>query len=150
MNEPPHRLPDVYFEMIERVIDEEGVYPHQGVARKKDDSLEVMAIAVDVPTLIQTFWNKLGESEEVIVGIDMSTRPNQGTHYADALVFAHWTRDPSKKLTDEDCLRVGVINYQHEPRIVDAIDWENTHWTHWVRAVFPNYRPPFLIRTESK
>jgi len=135
--------------MIERVIDEEGVYPHQGMARKQDGKLEVLALAVDVPTLIKTFWNKLGDSEEVIFGLDMTTRPDQGTRYADALVLAHWRKDPSKELADPSCLRVGVINYQHEPRIVDPIDWDNSHWDHWVRSVFPTYRPPFLIRVDS-
>lgn len=146
MSEP---LTKTYFDMIERIIDEDGVYPHQGMVRKKGDKLEMHSLAVDIPTLIKHFWNQLGEAEEVIYGIDMTTRLNQGTRYADALVLAHWTRDPGKKLSDPSLLRVGVINYQDEPRIVDPIDWDNNHWDHWVRAVFPKYRPPFLIRVES-
>lgn len=150
MNEQVQRsLTDDYFDVIERAIDEKGVYPHQGLVLKKDNKLEMHALIVGVPELVAHFWNQLGDSEEVIYGIDMTTRPDQGTRYADALVLAHWTRDPSKKLTDPSCLRVGVINYQHEPRIVDPIDWDNSHWDHWVRSVFPKYRPPFLIRVES-
>jgi len=143
-------LPQMFFELIERSIDEEGVYPHQMLVLKQDDTLEMHALAVDVPQLINHYWNKLSDAKEVIVGLDMSTRPNQGTLYADALVFAYWTRPTSMtmKLSDPSCLQVGVINYQFEPWIVDPIDWKNTHWDHWVRAVFPNYRPPFLIRLE--
>ena len=142
-------LPEVYMDMINIAINEDGVYPHQMIAMAKDKSLQIHAMMVDVPTLVEHFWNKLGESEEVIVGIDMQTRPDQGTHYADALVITYWTRAAHKKLTDPSCLQVGVINYQHEPRIVDAIDWKNNHWDHWVRSVFPKYRPPFLIRVET-
>jgi len=141
-------ITDVFFDMINIAIDEDGVYPHQMVTMDKEGAFQIHAMAVDLPTLLTHFWNKLGESEEVVVGIDMETRPNQGTKYADALVLAHWKRDPSKKLTDPECLSVGVINYQNEPRVVEPIDWDNSHWDHWVRAVFPKYRPPFLVRVE--
>jgi hypothetical protein len=144
MNDP---LTKTYFEMIERIIDSDGVYPHQGLVLKKGDKLEMHSLAVNVPELVAHFWNQLGDAEEVIYGIDMSTRPGQGTRYADALVIAHWTSSPGKDLADPSCLRVGVINYQNEPRIVDPIDWNNSHWDHWVRSVFPQYRPQFLIRT---
>jgi len=142
-------LPETFMGMVKIAIDEEGVYPHQMISMDKDGGLQVHAMAVEVPDLVQHFWNKLGESEEVIVGIDMSTRPDQGTRYADALVVAYWKRAAGKKLTDPSCLQVGVINYQNEPRIVDDYDWENTHWDHWVRSVFPTYRPPFLVRVEQ-
>lgn len=142
-------LPEVFMDMVNIAIDEDGIYPHQMVAMAKDGGLQVHAMMVDLPNLVQYFWNKLGDSEEVIVGIDMSTRPDQGTKYADALVIAYWRRDPDKKLTDPSCLKIGVVNYQNEPRIIDPIDWDNDHWDHWVRSVFPKYLPPFLIRVES-
>ena len=142
-------LPEIYAEMIDNAIDEGGVYPHQAVLRGTDGGLRICALAVNVPELIKHFWNTVGSVEEAIYGIDMTTRSGQGTHYADALVLAHWTRAPGRNLTDPDCLKVGVINYQNTPRLVDPIDWHNSHWDHWVRAVFPSYLPPFLIRVES-
>ena len=146
-----NQLTKDYFELIERVIDEEGIYPHQALVTTEDGGLQMHALAVDVPTLIRHFWNTIGTSKEVVYGLDMSTRPDQGTRYADALVLAHWTKLPGKPLSDPECLKVGVINYQDEPRIVDPIDWENSHWDQWVRATFnsPTYKPPFLVRVES-
>ena len=144
MREP---LIETYFHAIERAIDEKGVYPHQGLLRK-GEGLEVHALALDFPELVRHFWDQLGESDEVIYGVDMTTRPGQGTRYADALVVVHWTRDRDKKLADLSCVKVGVINYQHEPRIVDPIDWDNSYWDGWVRGVFPKYRPSLLVRVE--
>ena len=151
MNEPTTKksLPDIYLGIISRVIDADGVYPHQAVCMDKDGSLQIYALAIDVPTWCRLFWEKVQEFEEVIFGLDMTTRPDQGTRYADALVFVHWTRNVARKLGDPECFRVGVINYQDDPRIVDDIDWTNDHWNHWLRAVLGESRPPFLVRVEK-
>lgn len=146
-------LPDIYAESVANVIDERGVYPHQAMALRTDGSLRMMALDTDVHEWSRLFWNEVqglnGQNAEVIFGLDMSTRPNQGTEFADALVLVHWTHDPDKKLADPSCFKTGVINYQHEPRIVRPIDWNNEHWQHWMQSWLQSTRPPFLVRTQK-
>lgn len=141
---------EIYASTVESVIDESGVYPHQAIAVRDDGSMQMMALDVDIHTWSRLFWeNVQGPNTAVIFGLDMRTMPDQGTEFADALVFVHWQRDPDKKLADPSCFRTGVINYQNEPRIVRPIDWDNSHWQHWMRSWLQKTRPAFLVRLEK-
>jgi len=44
---------------------------------------------------------------------------DEGTEFDDVLTCLYW---------DGASIHSGVINYQHEPRIVRPIDWENLFW----------------------
>jgi len=139
----------MYEGMISTAIDEEGVYPHQSLFREKCGKIDVVVIVGPPRDAINQFWNRLGSYEEVCFGLDMTTRPGQGTKYADALVFVHWQREADKKLMDPSCFKVGVINYQHEPRKVDPIDWDNEFWQEEFLKILATARPEFLVRVES-
>lgn len=152
MSETVHKtLPEHYHGLVSTLIDKDGIYPHSAAAVSEDGGLSVMALDMDIHGWTQQFWDHVqglrSEAREVIFGLDMRTAPNQGTEFADALVFVYWVQDPVKKLADPSCFKVGVINYQHEPRIVRPIDWNNSHWTHWMMSWLQKTRPPFLIRT---
>lgn len=144
-------LPEHFLGLVESLIDESGVYPHPAMSVQEDGGLSVMALDMDVNGWAQQFWSQIqgmrGQCVEAAFGLDMRTMPNQGTEFADVLVFVYWTLDPSKKLADPSCFKVGVINYQHEPRVVRPIDWNNSHWTHWMKSWIEKTRPPFLVRT---
>lgn len=120
---------ETFNQMISMVIDENGIYPHQMVSRK-GEAVRITALAVDnAGQAVSKAWEEINDgADELAFGVDMSTRPGQGTEFADALVLGHFTRQSGKKTTNPDCWRIGVINYQNEPRIVRDIDWENSHW----------------------
>lgn len=136
-------------------VDAKGMQPF-GWSRCKDDKREVFFLAVGPEDSARLFWQTIGmapadkQREELLWGWDMTTLPGQGTEFADAYVFVHWTRVPGKKLACAEAFRVGVINYQHEPRIVRPVDWNNEYWTGWVRNFLGQHHPPFLLHFMDK
>jgi hypothetical protein len=124
-----NELIEMFSQMISLAIDEKGVYPHQMVSRQ-GEAVRVTALAVDnAGQAINKAWDEINDgADELAIGIDMMTKPDQGTEFADALVLGHFTRQEGKMTTNPECWRIGVINYQNEPRIIRDIDWENSHW----------------------
>jgi len=65
-----------------------------------------------------------------MLGLDRTTKPGQGTEFADVLTCVLWDAQKDEFTAKEwrEWLKIGVINYQNEPRIVRPIDWDNEYW----------------------
>ena len=100
-----------------------------------DRSGDLTAAMIDLPPkqIYQYFWSivtgmekSIERPEFVILGLDRSTRPGQGTEFADVLTCVCWWDDP--EINWGRSFRTGVINYQYEPRVVRPWDWNNAFW----------------------
>lgn len=136
MNGTDKPLVDRFFEYVANMIDETGVFPHPGMALQDDGALTIAAL-MDETSAYSWFWDQVRNRNEVVMGMDRYTRPGQGTVFADVLTCCHWS--PASKQT-----RVGVINYQHEPRIVRPWDWGNQFWSERVLKELGWHEPPVL------
>ena len=116
-------LVDDFFKYVASLINDDQIYPHPCWAKTLDGSIKVMALAMSPGRAYQAIRAASKRCDELIFGFDR--RSGQST-LSDALVGAHWLRQ-----TDE--WRVFVMEYQHDPRIVKAINWSNAYWTLLVR-----------------
>lgn len=145
-------FPDEFARMIGFAIDEEGVYPHQGFSKTAEGKLEIGALALDYPGCLKWFWDKvcIEGASEVIFGIDRTTKEGQGTEFADVITLCHWQDPTAGQLALDgswgNSFRIGVINYQHEPRIVRPIDWENEFWIGRMTEEVKHFRPQSRIK----
>ena len=150
------KLVEDYVGFLTGIIDEKGIHPHGWARRVADDKLEVFFLAVSPEESAKYFWQIVGMAspgdvrQDVLWGWDMTTLPGQGTVFNDAYVFVHWTRIAGEPLATQRAFRVGVINYQHEPRIVREVDWDNEHWTNWVMGYLAQNHPAFLMNFTLK
>lgn len=119
-----------------RAIDAEGIRIPQAIARMDDGSLTVVALAMSGRDACYQAFRAIclviGRDRpcEVVWGWDRFTRPGQGTTLGDLLTVHHWARE------HRSCAgwRFGIMEYQHEPRIVKPVCWENPFWTAMLRA----------------
>lgn len=110
----------MFWKSVSEAIDAEGVYPHHMIIVDKDNKIIFCALDLDVKSvLIQALKAIMEECKELIFGLDRATKDGQGTEFADVLTCAHWK---------DGVWTIGVINYQHEPRIVREWDWNNEFW----------------------
>lgn len=118
-------LSDEFWSYLQSVQDENGFWPLPGMSRLLDGTLEVAAI-VPVEAAYRYYRQLVsgGQHSEVIVGVDRTTAPNQGTEFADVLTVAYWRRLPD----GGEEQKIGVVNYSWEPKILRPIDWGNAYW----------------------
>jgi len=133
---------------VANCIDEKGVYPFPMFTIDKDDKLIVSALAINADVALEKFWLDITChcAKEVILGLDRATKEGQGTEFADVLTCFHW-----KDWSDSECppernnwshwFKYGVINYQHEPRIVRPMDWKNEFWNGRMEAELSGCQP---------
>jgi hypothetical protein len=142
---------DGFHEYVARVMDEVGFrfWPMHAI----DGAGVKTFAAVDLPPeqAYRYFWSivsgansDIADPQYVCLGLDRTTRPGQGTEFADVLTCAVWWNDPAVNWGKS--LKVGVVNYQVEPRIVRAWDWENAFWNDAVRRELRQTVPPFRIK----
>lgn len=115
-------LTDTFFNHVSNCVDEKGVYPHVMMIIDKDDKLGVFTLAVDSPTQVMNQMVKTLTKEnpkELIYGLDRFSKPGQGTTLGDLVAGAYW---------NGEAWRSFIIEYQHEPRVVKPLDWDNDHW----------------------
>ncbi len=113
-------LPEMFWTIAESSVDVEGIYPHHAFSLQ-DGKLTCVALMIDPPEVLAVIKKLITDgAEEIIYGLDRMTRPGQGTEFADVLTCGHYK---------DGKWRIGVINYQHEPRIVREWDWDNEFWT---------------------
>lgn len=146
MSEPELLQP--FCDWVARTIDGEGVYPFPAMWRLRDDPKTVIAsLALEPMQVVGHVWRQIADEEatEAIFGLDRSTRPGQGTEFADVLTCAHWF--PGFHSSWNAAWRPFVINYQHHPRIVRDPDFENKFWNDHIWAELAKCRPAFRIRT---
>ena len=121
--EPTKPLPEVYREWIAATIDEKGVGLSHGMIVDADGGMTLYALDLTPP---QAYAMMLGEwtkrrPAEMIFALDRFTKPGQGTTLGD-LVAGFYC--PSQSAAP----RPFILEYQHEPRIVKPIEWDNLFW----------------------
>ena len=141
------KLVEDFHTYVSRVIDEKGVYPLPGMSKIGfEDKMEVAAITSPFLAM-KWLWDQVAikGAVECILGVDMTTMPNQGTEFADVLVCFHWAEGMDGKDWGNS-FRIGVINYQNEPRIVRPYDWNNSHWIKVATGLILSERPKFRAK----
>jgi hypothetical protein len=138
LTEDGMKVIEAFESWCESSVDEKGIYPLPMVSLLKDGTLEMGALAVSAPEAYEAFFRKIVKREvkAVIFGLDRTTKPGQGTEFADVLTCVLWTEGKDDWGSGEwrEWLRVGVINYQNEPRVIRPIDWKNEFWDEMVRS----------------
>ncbi len=144
-------LVEMFEHVISLSIDERGVYPQQGIVMNFKDELQINALALTPEEIHRWFWGEVSAgASEVIFGLDRTTKEGQGTEFSDVLTCCHW----SEAFIDENvnwgqAFRIGVINYQNEPRIVRPMDWDNEFWKKQMTKEILAFRPPFRIKIKK-
>lgn len=130
-------------------IDDEGVYPYPAMWRERDGKLALGVLDLGPGEVFDHVWRQITceLATELIFGLDRSTKPGQGTEFADVLTCAHWFPDFHKSWNA--AWKPFVINYQHEPRIVRPPDFENEFWNEKIRAELQATCPPFRMKTSE-
>lgn len=138
---------------IPNLIDNKGIHPAPMVVLLDEDRWELQALDLDFDQILQHFCTRIIDSEvaAAIVGIDRTTRPGQGTEFADVLTCILYERADSSilEVRVRDQFRYGVINYQHKPRIVRPIDWDNSFWNEQLRRELFQFIPSLVIGSSS-
>lgn len=130
-----------------RAIDGEGIYPFPGFCMMPDGKLEIAALAIGPDGCFQWFWEKVANecAAECIFGLDRETRDGQGTEFGDVLTCVYW-KDGLDGKPWNTSFRIAVLNYQHSPRIVRPLDWDNTFWKKQMHAEVLSHAPSHRIR----
>lgn len=143
----PQELLDGFVKIITRSITKKGIYPFPVMHLDGKGVFHVGVLDLKPEQCFDLFWSIVcrGECSAIIMGLDRFTKPGQGTEFNDVLTVVCWWDDP--KVTWKATHRVGVINYQHEPRIVRPIDWGNAHWNKQLTFELEKTRPLLKIPT---
>jgi len=114
-------LPDAYHELMASYIDENGVEIAHGIVVADTGEVTMIALAVPPAQAYEVMLAQWGRSpSEMIFALDRFTKPGQGTTLGDLLAgFYFKAASPPRPF---------IIEYQHEPRIVKPIEWDNTFW----------------------
>jgi len=138
-----------FHEYVSSMIAEDGVYPSPGMSIDKDGKMEIAALC-EPNTAFDWFWNKvtMEQSKECIFGLDRSTKAGQGTEFSDVLTCVHWSEGMDDKSWSTS-FRIGVINYQYEPRIVRDFDFSNEYWIATMTSEALFCRPPMRMVWKS-
>lgn len=143
----PATLADEFHRFASRMIDAEGISPFPCFSIGPDGKLIAGMVdpSMSVAEIYGHFWGLVAREQHqaAILGLDRSTRPGQGTEFADVLTCIHWWHDPAVNWGKS--LRGGVINYRHEPRIVRPWDWDNAFWSQQMIGEAKSCAPPFRI-----
>ena len=125
-------LPEMYYDMISRYIDEEGVYPHQCFwIDKETGKVSVVALAVTPDQAMTKVFEFLPKASELIYSLDRSARDNQGTELGDLVAGCYWKDGEWTPF---------IIEYQNEPRIVKPMNWDNTWWNESLRKELTHFK----------
>lgn len=133
---PKPAIHELYHDLVEIAIDEDGMKISQAVCLNDDGTVAVAALAV-TPEQVYKWVLCTAISEpnitDIIVGIDRYTKPGQGNEFSDTLAGVHWTRTEGKKGT----FRGFVIDYQFgPPKIVRPVNYENAFWNEIIKNEF--------------
>ena len=117
----PKPLPELYHDLVSSSIDENGIRIPHGVIIAGDGTMTMLALAVPPSQgydVMLAQWQKL-QGKEMIFAFDRFTMEGQGTTLGDLMAGHYCSRDGTRPF---------IIEYQHDPRIVKPIAWENAHW----------------------
>lgn len=146
------KLVEHFEKYIASVIDKKGIWPHAMVVEKADGTMSMHALDLNPDQCWMHFINATTLDKAVsaaIMGLDRTTRPGQGTEFADVLTCVLYEPSPALEYRVRDQFRFGVINYQHEPRIVRPMDWNNEFWNRQLRAELSSFLPPLVIKRRA-
>lgn len=132
MSEPLDLL-KAYYVHISHSIDEKGVYPHQMMCEDGDGKLGVYALMLNKPEeVLRAVLKALMEHKpkQLIYGMDRYCKPGQGTTLGDCIAGGYW---------NGEAWRPYIIEYQHEPRIIKPMDFDNAFWKRSVKAEWTDY-----------
>lgn len=117
---------DLFHDLIARSIDAKGVYPHQCLYTHDGGKLVLSALDFKAEQVYRYLLTVMLEKkpEEIVFGLDRFCKEGQGTTLGDCITGAHW----NAKSAGTPLWRPFVIEYQHEPRIVKPMDFENRFW----------------------
>jgi len=142
MRDDTKKAVEAFEQFCAGAVEEKGIYPFPMVAITNDGTMEMSALALAPMEAIEQFMRKIVKREvkAIIIGLDRTTRPGQGTEFADVLTCALWEAQKDEFGPGEwrEWIKIGVINYQVEPRIVRPMDWENEYWDKTVKAELAN------------
>lgn len=127
---------EIYHSLLSDSINEEGVYPHPAIIRDANGHTTMLSLDLTASEAMKVFItqiHKLG-GVEAILAMDRYTKPGQGTKYND--LMAGWYYNAESALSYQDRLQTFIIEYQHEPRIVDPYVWDNPFWTPILKEQF--------------
>ena len=134
-------LVEQFYAYVCNLIDEEGIYPIPGMAIMPDGEQHIAAIT-EPKLAYEWFWKQVtvNGAEECIFGLDRTTKEEQGTEFADVLTCCHWRENMDGKKWGTS-FRIGVIDYQREPRIARQWNWENQFWIEKMTGEAKSFRP---------
>lgn len=114
-------LPEIYHEWISSAMGEKGFQIPHGMVVDDAGAMTVLALSVP-PTQAYLVMIEQWSSRpsEAIFALDRFAKPDQGTTLNDLLAGFHFTRTAAP--------RPFIIEYQHTPRIVKTIEWDNSFW----------------------
>lgn len=126
--------------VLDSGIDEKGVWPHICLVRTAA-GIEFQSLALTPEEALRHIQTQLttraDDILELVFGLDMTTRPGQGTLYADVLALGWW---------HDGVWTSGVIDYQNEPRAIEPINWDNAHWNGvMARDILPRLKPFYRV-----
>lgn len=111
-----------FYDLLCDSIDVDGVSIPNAVMLGADDKLTVVALALP-PQQVYAFmlsrWT-LDRAQAMIFGLDRFAKDGQGTTLGDLIAGHYFERGQSS--------RPFIVEYQHDPRIVQPIDWDNAFW----------------------
>lgn len=138
--------PTFFHGMVAKVIDEDGIFPHPLLAVSRDDTAMIGALAVPPADVYASIVMMLVKEDpkELIFGMDRYVKPEQGNPFKDCLGGCYYNGTLWKPF---------IIDYQHEPRIVNPIRWDNECWnvrlTHELLGVFDGVIDAIAMKTPA-
>ena len=120
-------LPETYHQYVSTLIDVTGVYPHAVMVLEQDGTMGVCALDLKPPQAMSEIAKLLiqNKTKELIYGFDRFCRKGQTEFFEDAIAGAYWNGEGWKPF---------IIEYQHDPRVVKPLNWENEFWNKSVRG----------------
>jgi hypothetical protein len=117
---PIEKLRTYFADQLPNHLNAIGVHPHIALVFN-DEQLTVLAVDLPPTRLRRAVEDAMYDNATAAVfGMDISCRPNQGTTLADMIALFEW-------LPGTGWYFGGVIEYQHEPRIVRPLAF-NAYW----------------------
>lgn len=113
-------LPETFRDFLTSSIDESGAGLAHALLIHDDGTMTVMALDLEpdqIYRLMIAEWAK--RPREMIFALDRFAKPGQGTTLPDLVAGWHFTRAQPAPF---------IVEYQHEPREVKAVDYGNAWW----------------------
>ena len=114
-------LPDRYRDHLQVCIDERGIGLPHALVLDHAGTLTMIALDVSPDEIYRVMLRRWrAGAKEMIFALDRFATEGQGTTLGD-LVAGHY-------FVSGEAPRPFVIEYQHEPRVLKAVEWNNPHW----------------------